>query len=68
MLSQVSYHHRDSSLLVVLFQKQTWVGGMSDLKLEELAIETADRLEFKERNGLQTKLIADYEGQSTINE
>ena len=41
---------------------------MGDLELEELAIETTDRLEFEERNGLQTKLVADYECQLTINE
>ena len=68
MLSQVSYQHRDSNLLVVFFQKQTWVDGIGDLELEELAIKTADRLEFRERNRLQTKLVTDYEGQPTINE
>ena len=41
---------------------------MGDLKLEELAIETVDCLVFGERNGLQIKLVTDYEGQLTMNE
>ena len=41
---------------------------MSNLELEELAIKTTNRLEFKERNGLQIKLVADYKCQPTMNE
>ena len=40
---------------------------MSDLELEELAIKTTNCLKFKERNGLQIKLVADYRCQLTIN-
>ena len=32
---------------------------MSDLKLKELVIKTANCLKLKERNGLQIKLITD---------
>ena len=41
---------------------------MSDLELEELAIKTANCLKFRERNGLQIKLITDYKCQLTIDE
>ena len=41
---------------------------MSNLKLEELIIETVNCLKYKERNRLQIKLVADYKCQSTINE
>ena len=41
---------------------------MSDLELEELVIETVNRLEFEERNRFQTKLVTDHKCQSTINE
>ena len=40
---------------------------MSNLKLEELTIETMNYLKFKERNRLQIKLITDYRCQLTIN-
>ena len=68
MLPQVSYQYRNSSLLVVLFQKQTWVDDVGDLELRELAIKTADCLKFEERNRLQTKLVADYRCQPTMDE